>query len=64
MLVVAIINYHFTGMDAYRNPYNDISSINVDSIIRPCLFYNKINQAKYFDTIVRRYKDKIPLVFG
>lgn len=64
MLVVAIINYHFTGMDTYRNPYNDISSINVDSIIRPCLFYNKINQAKYFDTIVRRYKDKIPLVFG
>jgi DNA-binding PadR family transcriptional regulator len=66
MVVVAIISYHFTGMDTYHNPGGDINGNNADadSIIRPSLFYNKINQTKYYDTIVKNYKFKVPLIFG
>jgi hypothetical protein len=52
MVVIAIISYQFTGMDTYHDP------------ARPSIFYNKINQTKYYDTIIKNYKYKIPLIFG
>jgi hypothetical protein len=64
MVVLAIISYHFTGIDTYCNPDEDINGNIADSITRPRLFYNRINQTKYYDTIVKNYKYKIPLIFG
>jgi DNA-binding PadR family transcriptional regulator len=61
MLAMAIISYHFMGMDTFRqsNVYN-----NNDDIPRLKLFYNDIDQKEYYDTIVQNYKDRIPLIFG
>ena len=62
MLAIAIISYHFTGMDTFRQSslYNNTNNV-IPSLK---LFYNDIDQKEYYDTIVKNYKDKIPLVFG
>jgi DNA-binding PadR family transcriptional regulator len=61
MLAMAIISYHFVGIDIFRQRtiYN-----NSDVIPRLKLFYNDIDQKEYYDTIAKNYKDKIPLIFG
>src|SRR5919106_2083659 len=59
MTVLAIITYHFAGMDDIRFPAG-ISSV---SGKRPRLFYSSINPRKYFDAIALNYRNKIPLIF-
>jgi DNA-binding PadR family transcriptional regulator len=54
MLAIAVISYHFSGEDTYNNDVRD----------KLKLFYNRIDQKKYCDTIARNYKDKVPLIFG
>lgn len=64
MLVIAIISYHFTGMDTYRNPEDEVNNDSIEFTIRPKLFYDNRPHKKYYDAIVRKYKNKVPLVFG
>ena len=55
MVIIAIVTYHFAGIDNLRFP-NGISSDHKG----PSLFYTTINLRQYFDTIGSNYKNKIP----
>ncbi len=60
MLAIALIRYHFRGMDTMCHT----GASNNDDTGKLNLFYKRIDQKEYCDTIARNYKDKIPLIFG
>lgn len=59
MVIIAIVTYHFAGIDNLRFP-KGISSDHKG----PRLFYTTINLKQYFNTIALNYKNKFPLIFG
>lgn len=54
MLTIALIRYHYMGIDNQRYPKYD----------RPNLYYNKLSLSGYIDKIANNYAKDIPLIFG
>lgn len=54
MLTIALIRYHYMGIDNHRYPKYD----------RPSLYYNKLSLSQYIDRIANNYVKDIPLIFG
>ena len=57
MLVIALIRYHYIGIDKVRLC---ISNIHADKVR---LFFEDIPLEKYFDKIALNFHDKLPLIF-
>lgn len=56
MLTMALIRYHYEGIDNIRSPDVDAA--------RALLFYKDITQKKYYDSMARNYPEKLPLIFA
>ena len=59
MVIIAVVTYHFAGMDNLRFAKGVWSTRK-----GPRLFYTTTNLKQYFDIIALNYKNKIPLIFG
>ena len=60
MLVIALIRFHYIGIDKVRfrifNRHADADKLR--------LFFEDIPLEEYFDKIALNYHDKLPLIFG
>jgi hypothetical protein len=56
MLTMALIRYHYVGIDNVRCPH-----VHTDGLP---LFYSDITQEEYYDRIAHNYPKKLPLIFA
>jgi len=63
MLVIALVRFHYIGIDKARFPiFNRQTAAAAADMLR--LFFEDISLQEYFDKIALNYPDKLPLIFG
>ena len=62
MLVIALVRFHYIGIDKARFPVFNRQTATAADKLR--LFFEDISLQEYFDKIALNYPDKLPLIFG
>ena len=64
MLVVALVRFHYIGIDKARFPLFNRQTSAAAAADKLRLFFEDISLQEYFDKIALNYPDKLPLIFG